>query len=329
MKKKGIFRTSLMHFVHCIKDVRKTGLTHKGREILNGYLFISLWLIGTIAIFGRALVETIRFSFSQVILAGDEGYELVFAGLGNYHNIFLQNVDFPRLLTESLIQMLLNAPFILFFSLFVALLLNQKFKFRGLARAVFFLPVVLASPVIVGMMAEMTAMIARGGAGGAAAIPEAIGTDAMGISGFNTELLFITLFEFGIPPAVIGLVTAAIEQVFAIVNASGVQIIIFLAGLQAIPPSLYEVTKIEGATAYEAFWKITFPLISPLILTNLVYTIVDSYGRSTAFALANEMAFMRFNFGVAAAMSIATSVIILMLLFIIGYTISKHVVYLS
>ena len=72
-------------------------------------------------------------------------------------------------------------------------------------------------------------------------------------------------------------VTEAINNIYDIVNRAGVQMLIFLAGLQSISPAIYESCKIDGATAWETFWKITFPMISPMILVNGVYTVIDSF----------------------------------------------------
>jgi len=306
----------------------KKGLTMRQREILSGYAFIGLWLFGTIAIFGRGLVQAIQFSLNRVTIAGETGYTLTPVGLDNYRNIFLRDAAFNRELTESLMEMFINAPFILFFSLFVALMLNQKFRLRGLARMVFFLPVLMTAGAITGTLNDMMSMIA-GGAGNTAAASQAYAQSGNVIIGFNTELLFITLLQFGVPETVVVYIVRAIAQVHSIINASGVQIIIFLAGLQSIPPALYEVSKIEGATAYESFWKITFPIISPLILTNFIYTIVDGYNNSAVFETAREMAFFNFDFGVASAMTLASSGLILLLLLISGYSLSRYVVYLS
>ena len=72
-------------------------------------------------------------------------------------------------------------------------------------------------------------------------------------------------------------VTQMVNNIFDIVNRSGVQILIFLAGLQSISPAIYEASRIDGATSWETFWKITFPMISPMIMVNGVYTIIDSF----------------------------------------------------
>ena len=310
-----------------MKKARK-GMTLRHREILAGYSFIGLWLIGAVFIFGRGLFDAIRFSLSTITFGGETGYTIEFVGADNYINILLQNANFNRFMVESLLSMFTNAIFIIFFSLFVALLLNRKFRFRGLARMVFFLPVLMASGAVSAAIADMLNMI-LGGASSTAASAQQYMPSANAPAGFNADLLFVTLFEFGLPPTIINYIIIAISQVHTIISSSGVQIIIFLAGLQSIPPVLYEVAKIEGATAYETFWKITFPIISPLILTNYVYTIVNEYSNSTVFSLARETAFLNLNFGVASAMSLVTSALILLILLISGYAISRYVVYMN
>jgi len=310
-------------------NIFKKGLTLRHREIIAGYSFIGFWLIGAVAIFGRGVIEAFRYSLSTITFGGEAGYTITSVGTDNYANILLRNASFNRLLVESMISMFTNAVFIIFFSLFVALLLNRKFKFRGLARMVFFLPVVMASGAVSGALTDMMNLVVGGATNTAASAAQTYSQSASAPAGFNSEMLFITLFEFGLPPTIINYVIMAISQVHNIISSSGVQIVIFLAGLQSIPPVLYEVAKIEGATAYETFWKITFPIISPLILTNYVYTIVDAYNNSTVFALARETAFLNLNFGIASAMSLVTSLIILLVLLISGYAISRYVVYMN
>jgi ABC-type sugar transport system permease subunit len=144
---------------------------------------------------------------------------------------------------------------------------------------------------------------------------------------FNPMALAYMLLDFGMPIPVIMYVIDAISQLYETIRASGVQILIFLAALQAIPGSLYEVAEIEGATAYESFWKITFPMVSPLILTNVVYTIVDTYQRSEIADFIYDIAFTNFNFGLSSAMSVLSSTVVCLVLLLAGYGISKYVYY--
>ena len=133
--------------------------------------------------------------------------------------------------------------------------------------------------------------------------------------------------EFGVPAKLITYLSQAVDRIFNVVRASGVQTIIFIAALQSISSSLYEVAKIEGATAYETFWKVTLPMVSPMILTNVVYTIVYSFTNSEIIEKAEEMAFDSFNYGLSSAMSLISTIVVCGLLLIICGLISKKVFY--
>ena len=162
-------------------------------------------------------------------------------------------------------------PIILIFSLFVAVLLNRKFIGRGVARAVFFLPVIVSTGIMETINAAdvMSGMSEGGindgsGGGGATEI----------ISTLDVEKLFANM---KVGQGLVEYVTVAINNIYDIVNRSGVQMLIFLAGLQSISPAIYESVQIDGATSWETFWKITLPMISPMILVNGIYTIIDSF----------------------------------------------------
>jgi len=146
-------------------------------------------------------------------------------------------------------------------------------------------------------------------------------------TGFNAHAIAIMLVQFGMPSQIIGYIIEAIAMLHDIIRASGVQILIFLAALQAIPPSMYEVAQIEGATGYETFWKVTIPMVSPLILTNVVYTIVDGFAHSPVAVLAHSTAFSLQNKGAASAMSMSSSILMCLVLFAVGWIISKRVFY--
>lgn len=215
-------------------------------------------------------------------------------------------------------NIVLNTPLILIFSLFFAVLLNQKFHGRVLARAIFFLPVILASGIIAsienGDLMQSVVRSASDSTGG-------------GLSVIKNLELTTLLIESGLSPTVVQYLTGAVSRIYEIVSQSGVQILIFLAGLQSISPSLYEAAKIEGSTGYEAFWKITFPMIGPLILTNLVYTIIDSFISDQTSRMVVDTAFKSFNFGLSAAMSWMYFAIIALLLWITTALISRKVFY--
>jgi ABC-type sugar transport system permease subunit len=296
---------------------KKSRLSMRHKEMIVGYAMITPWLIGLVVFFLANLYRSVQFSFNSVEVS--VGIPLTPVGFANYQTIFLEHATFNRTLVESLIETVVSIPLILFFSLFVALLINRKFAFRGLVRAVIFLPVIMASPAI----NEALTGAMRAVMGGVSNVP----SDLVEATGVDTMMILRLLTDFGLPLVIAQYVADAIISLFDIIRASGVQIIIFLAALQSVPASLYEVAKIEGATAYETFWKVTLPLVSPLILTNLIYTIIDGFSRSEVITLAHTVAFTQLNFGLSSAMSIISSLAICFILLISGYLVSRKVFY--
>lgn len=302
-----------------IKMTVKKQLTLEQKNQLLGILFISPWIIGFLLLMAVPLLQSLRFSFSNLKLT-DTGYVLEFVGWENFRKAFLVDSSFNRIMTEAVMSMVWNVPLIIFFSLFAACLLSQKFKGRMLARAIFFLPVVLASGIIANL--DNLNYIAR-----------LIGTAGKDVEGnyftiINTGELMKFLFNSGIQNARFAVyILNAVTRIFQIVSASGVQILIFLAGLQSISPSVYEASKIEGITGYEAFWKITFPMMTPFILTNTVYSIVDSFYNNNVTSYIRDIAFKQLNFGLSSAMSWSYFLVISLILVISTYFISRKVFY--
>jgi ABC-type sugar transport system permease subunit len=248
------------------------------------------------------------------------GLEIKNVGFKNFRDAFQTDAWFTRLLTEAISQMVLNVPLIIFFSLFTASLLSQKFRGRSLARAVIFLPVVLASGVIATLdTSNLLATVM----GAAASSPETSNFTA----GFKSVNLEPLLFDAGLDRGMVDYLTSAVNRIYQIISASGVQIMIFLAGLQSISPSLYEAAKMEGTTGYEAFWKITFPMVTPLILTNTVYSIIDSFYNNPLTKYMQKTAFEQLNFGLSAAMSWIYFLVISVILVVSTYALSKRVFY--
>ncbi|MCL2287452.1 MAG: sugar ABC transporter permease [Firmicutes bacterium] len=300
---------------------RRKGMTLRRREMVSGLLFISPWLIGVTFFFLINLIQAGRYSFNDIVIDRVYGgFSLYGVGLAHFRNIFLEHGTFNRQLFTSIGAMVISVPLIIFFSLLMAVILNREFMARGLVRAIFFLPVVMATAAIVSTMELIMGMML----GGITSIPPDMMREAQG---FNAQAIAFMLVQFGMPMQIVQYIVQAIAMLHDTIRASGVQILIFLAALQAITPSMYEVAQIEGATGYETFWKITIPMVSPLILTNVVYTIVDSYQHSPVVEMARTMAFTNQNFGVASAMSITSSLLACLVLLIIGWTVSKFVFY--
>ena len=217
--------------------------TYGQQKALWGFIYVLPWLIGFILFFLIPLVNSLRFSFSKVESNAD-GLQVHYFGFENFINALTINTNFNRTLTESVIDMVVNVPLIVIFSLFLAVLLNQSFRGRGFARAIFFLPVILALGMIATLETE--------------SLIEALNAESQGnsfVSGLRSFELERMMLEAGVNESIVLYLTGAVDRIYDIVSQSGVQILIFLAGIQTISPQLYEAAKMEGATGYEAFWK--------------------------------------------------------------------------
>lgn len=288
--------------------------TYAQQKAVWGFLYVLPWLLGFLFFFLIPLFYSLQYSFSS-IKADSNGMTIEFIGFANFIEALTVNTNFNRTLVDSIVNMVVNVPLIVIFSLFLAVLLNQKFVGRAIARSIFFLPVILASGVIASL--EATSLVqaineqnASGGFFSAGTVGMA---NIMIRSGLNENIVLYLM--------------DAVERIYQIVSQSGVQILIFLAGIQTISPQLYEASKIEGATGYEAFWKITFPMVSPLILVNVIYTIIDSFSRNNMTDLIKETGFTTFNFGLSSAMAWIYFLAIMVILFISTYFVSKRVFY--
>lgn len=302
-----------------VKYKRTMGLT--ARRTMNGYLFILPWLVGFIAFYLRSLILTIQFSLSDLTVGAVGGYTLDWVGLQNYIYAFRVHADFKQILTTSVANMLIDVPLITFFSLFMALLLNKKFPGRTLVRALFFLPVILNADAITSAM-ELSRQMMTGGISSSSA-EMASATSAT----VNIDYYIHLLSDLALPDVVLEYIVEAVNRISDIITASGVQIIIFIAALQSIPGSMYEVAKIEGATAYETFWKVTFPMVMPHIITNVVYTVVDSFTDSEVVELAYDTAFKQSNYGLSSAFSLISTVITCLILVLVCRFIQKRTFY--
>lgn len=300
---------------------KKFRITLENKRKVTGLMFISPWLIGFLAFFVRSIFMTIEFSLNTLTIDPvNNGYALEWVGLKNYLYAFGVHGSFKQILTTSVIDMVIDVPLIIFFSLLMALMLNAKFPGRTLVRAIFFLPVILKADAIVSAINTAQAMIAGGVNAASKEMMEQ--TTGMGIG------YYIDLFgNLMIPQKVLEYIVGAVSRITSIISASGVQIVIFIAALQAIPSSLYEVADMEGATAYETFWKITFPMVMPHIITNVVYNVVDSFTNSQVVNLAYTTAFSEFNYGVSSVFSLVSTVVTCAILVIACGLISKKAFY--
>lgn len=287
------------------------------RKAISGYLFISPFILGFLVFMVKPLFESLYMSFCTVEL-GAGVYNPVWQGLINYKNAFLVDADFNKFLVEELTRMLIYSLAIMVFSFFVALILNQKFKGRALVRAVFFLPVILSSGVILGLetnnalMSRMqdTIEMTTEGISVTAAVEDLLRTAGVGVKAFEK------VFEI-------------IDNIYDVAISSGIQIIIFLSGLQTISSSMYEAASIEGCTKWESLWKITFPMVSGLLLVNWIYTIIDFCMRSDNQVIDKITTVMvsQLQYGFASAMSWVYFLVVIAYVGITSLIISKGVYY--
>lgn len=301
---------------------KKKKLSLSAKRSYTGFLFILPWLIGFLWFYARSLFLSIEFSLSKLTVSPGGGYTLEFVGLDNFIYAFRAHASYKQVLTTSIGNMLIDVPLITFFSLFMAMLLNRKFKGRTLVRAIFFLPVILNSEAITDAMALARSMMSGGLSNASAEMAQAAAGSGVGIQ------YYMQMFgSLGVPDILIEYIAGAVSRISDIINASGVQIIIFIAALQSIPGSMYEVAKIEGATTYETFWKVTFPMVMPHIITNVVYTVVDSFTQSDVVELAYKTAFTESNYGLSSVFSLCSTMITCLILVVVCMFIQKRTFY--
>ncbi len=299
--------------------MKRKRMTLRQKRAVIGLLFVSPWLLGFLVYYLRSLILTTQFSFSKITIAETGGYKADFIGLDNYTFALTKHGTFNQVLVNSIQDILIDVPFIIFFSLFIAILLNSKFKGRAMVRAIFFLPILLGSGAVLESLQIATENVQGGGG--------AMMADFVQPAGVNVGYFMDLFLELGLPDKTAGYIVGLVGRIFDIVRASSVQIIIFIAALQSVSPSLYEVSKIEGATGYETFWKVTFPMVSPLILTNVVYTIVDSFVNSEVVDMAYYAAFTNYDYGLSSAMSMLSTLIICTILLVVGALITRKTFY--
>ena len=307
--------------------MKKLHLSYEKKKGIYGYGFIALWFVGALMFFIIPLFQSFYYSFHNV--APETGYlditPLIDNSAGgktnmflNYKNAFMTDPNFRQYLVESLGDMALNLPIIVVFSLFVAIVINQKFRGRTFARAVFFLPVIIATGPV---YAIITGDLETSGSSSAEQFSTMFEADMV-----DQLLEFIGIYGFG--DKFTEMLTTITSDILNLVWKCGIQIIIFLSALQGIPSSAKEAAAIEGATSWEFFWKITLPYISPMILVNIVYTVIDAFTDPTNQVMERLLSVQsEWKYGYSAAMAWSYFGIILAALGIIFAIMNKLVWY--
>lgn len=288
-------------------------LSYERKKSYYGYLFISVWAIGFVFFFLFPFITSIKYSLAEVTI--QQGYVgLKSCGFDNYINLFVKNPEFLPAFTDTLTSVLMKSPLIIIFSLFVAVVLNQKFKGRTFFRAVFFLPVIIAGGIAIEIINGnyYLGLISSGGR-----------SDAL----FESQSIAEMFVSSGVPQTAVDYILKTVNEIFGLLWNSGIQILIFIAGLQSISPTLYEVANVEGSNGWTTFWKITVPMLAPMLVVNIFYTVVDnmiSFSNKMFKLIDNYMNVLKFD--EAAAMSIVNFVIVFIIVVLI-YVIGNKSVY--
>lgn len=292
-------------------------LSYTKKQAWAGRLFILPWFIGFVFIFCRSLITSFIYSFSKITV-GDHGFITSFVGLENYKHELTVDPNYVKTLVTTVLSMLYQVPLILIFSLIVACILNQKFRGRVVARAIFFLPVIIATGQIISIM--------RGDI-----YSQQLTSGERSSTLFTVAGLQSLLLDSGLSQAMATNLINTLNSIFDVAWKSGIQILLFIAGLQTIPRSLYEVSEIEGATAWEAFWKITFPMMSPILILNLIYTIIDNFTdfSNPIIKLASELGVKQMKYELSSTVTCIYFVVIILVLGLVALITRKKVFYIN
>ena len=269
--------------------------TIPAKRARTGFLFILPFIIGFIFFMLKPLYVSMQMSLSRYVINTGE---MTWNNFYNYNYAFNTDPDYNRMLVDEISRMAINVIATLVMSFVIAVILNQKFKGRIICRIIFFLPVILSSGVLPGIETSSSSLNLIN------SMSQAMGdSSGVNISAALEDLLSVS----GVASQVFDVIFQMIDAIYDIVMASGIQIIVFLCGLQSISPSLYEAADVEGCSAWESFWKITFPMVSPLLLVNCIYTIIDFFMKNNNQVMEHinniYMNGVRMDLGIAAAES--------------------------
>ena len=302
-------------------NLKKKIISLEQKRIRWGYIFALPFAVGFVLFFLSPLILYVILGFSKLSLT-NQGMQLNPVGLENFRQVLFVRVGYFEQVLKRLGELLLTSPAIVLYSLFVATLLNQEFKGRGAVRAIFFLPVIMASGI---------AAVSNNDSLMGHAIHALSGDVSLTGDGDNTSMVkgLMDLLGASFSPQMFSFVSDLVGKIYTITMSSGVQILIFLAGLQGISPSLYEASSIEGATSWENFWKITLPMISPVVLVNSVYTIVDQLGGASNAVIMDmyDTALKQNQFGFSSAMGLIYFSLIFIVVGFVIFIMSKFVYY--
>ena len=247
--------------------IKKRGIEANKRRF--AYIFVSPFIFGIIVFVLIPLIQCFIYSFSDVSMT-PEGLKLTFTGLKYYKYLFIEDAYYIDIMAGSMTSLFTSIPLVVALSMILALILNQKFRGRLLARMVFFLPVIIASSAVMKILAGFSMQENMVSTGSGAVEQRA--------AQYMQVIDFAALLEqLNLPEQISSLIQTYLSNTFNLIWSCGIPILLFVAGLQTVPVQLYEVGKVEGITAWEEFWFITVPMMGRIILLVLFYTMVDLF----------------------------------------------------
>ena len=287
----------------------------EAKRVKVGYLFTLPFIIGAAVAIVYPIIVSVIYSFAD-ITANASGYSIKFVGLGNYNNIFNIDPTFKRILLNTLKSTALNVPVVIIFSFFLASVLNTEFKGRGMARTVLFLPMILNSNLVKSILSADAVM---------GSVTEKSSADTAQISGAFEG--FLSKLDIG--TGVTDLLVSSVDNITNILAMSVIPIIIMLAGLQSVSKSVYEASYVEGATKWEVFWKISLPIVSPMILVSVIYCIIDSFTSvdNAVIEKVKAVSFTSLEFGLGSAMAWSYLLIVLAIVAFVYLAVNRFVSY--
>ena len=289
-------------------------IPYEKRKAFAGFLFAVPFVLGFLILYLWPLIQSMLYSLNDLTITTDK-FSWNFIGFENYKKLFISDNEFVRTFTSTLGDMAVKVPMILVYSLAVALILNQKFKGRLIVRSVFFLPVIIASGVVIDILNGdvMSKLLMSGDR-----------SSAM----FQVNALSDMMLSMGLSDEMIAIISNFTNGIFELSWLSGVQILLFIAGLQTVPGHLYEAANVDGCTAWERFWKITFPLLTPVLIINLIYTVTDHFTSYQNAVMRKILEYgYAFKYSYSAAMAWTYFAAILIILGVIYAVVNRKVVY--
>ena len=267
------------------KQIKPKRIRHSTlMENVHGYIFVLPYVIGLAVFFLFPLFFSLQISFGEYAVARG-GYRIVPVGFLNYINAFIKEVNFTQVFAQTVADTFTNTPLIVVFSLILAVMLNRKMMFKGLFRTIFFLPFLLGSGYVMRQLLGMD-----------------VSSQAMTMA---RSIILPPQVQWYIGSQATEIAMRFLDRITLLLWRSGVPIVLFLSGLQNIPISLYEAAMVDGTTEWEKFWKITVPMISPVMLLVMVYTVIDSFSDQSnpMVEMFYQRAFIRLDYSMSAAMS--------------------------